>query len=67
MADNLDWEKILNEFDKDMIKAEIISNQIIEERKKPGNYNLEEMSQRVNNFIEENNIKAIYLDDKEGK
>ena len=55
MAENLDWEKIMKEFDANMLKAEMISNQIREERKNPENYNLKEIADRVNKYLEDKN------------
>lgn len=68
MAENLDWEKIMKEFDEGMAKAEIISNQVIEERKNPDNYNLKEMADRVNKYLDERKtaIKEVYEINKVG-
>jgi hypothetical protein len=68
MAENLDWEKIMKEFDGGMAKAEIISNQVIEERKNPDNYNLKEMADRVNKYLDERKtaIKEEYEINKVG-
>ena len=68
MADNLDWEKIMKEFDEGMAKAEIISNQVREERKNPDNYNLKEMADRVNKYLDEKKttFKEVYENKKVG-
>ena len=69
MAENLDWDKIMKEFDEGMVKAEIISNQVKEERKNPENYNLKEMADRVNRYIEEqkNTSDKVYETKKVGE
>ncbi|MBQ8425697.1 MAG: hypothetical protein IJX17_06720 [Clostridia bacterium] len=68
MAENLDWEKIMKEFDEGMMKAEIISNQVREERKNPDNYNLKEMADRVNKYLDEKKTayKEVYEINKVG-
>ena len=66
MAENLDWEEVLKEFDKNMLKAELLSEQIREERKNPENYNLKEMADRVNKYLEEKKTFDKVNDIKQG-
>ena len=66
--ENIDWEKVLDKCEKDMLLADAISKQIKEERKNsPENYDSKSVMERVKKDLDKNHINAINVTDNGGK
>jgi len=66
MAEELDWNKILKDFDNGIKKAEEISNQVKEERNYAQLYDLDFVTNEVNEYLKETGTNAVLLTEKEG-